>query len=181
MPEKRKTRIAIAASARVRWLPPLILLAAAAVVSAQPTAEIEGQAANAARFAKLFLAGQTDELHAMMTPRMQVAFTAVQQEQIRSGLTRQYGVVERLGEAWMEIALPVGDGDRALPGLLALPDGPGPFPAVVLVHGSGALDKNETIGPKIGKMLGTIDGGSTIDGHHRWMAVQPFPSILNRR
>lgn len=34
-----------------------------------------------------------------------------------------------------------------LPGLLALPDGAGPFPAVVLVHGSGPQDLNETIGP----------------------------------
>jgi dienelactone hydrolase len=33
-----------------------------------------------------------------------------------------------------------------LPGLLALPDGPGPFPAVVLVHGSGPQDRDETIG-----------------------------------
>ncbi|WP_434212162.1 alpha/beta hydrolase [[Pseudomonas] boreopolis] len=33
-----------------------------------------------------------------------------------------------------------------LPGLLALPDGAGPFPAVVLVHGSGPQDRDETIG-----------------------------------
>ncbi|MCP4664663.1 MAG: alpha/beta fold hydrolase [bacterium] len=198
MSETSKTRIAT--SARMRWLPPLILLAAAVVAGAQPAAEIESQATNAARFAKLFLEGPADELHAMMTRRMQVALTAGQQEQIRSGLTRQYGVAQRIGEAWMEdvvqgyrrfrvpiffakgtvdfrvvmdgegkvagffivphveampdeeapvreIALPVGDGDRGLPGILALPDGPGPFPAVVLVHGSGALDKDETIGP----------------------------------
>jgi dienelactone hydrolase len=35
----------------------------------------------------------------------------------------------------------------ALPGTLALPKGPGPFPAVVLVHGSGQQDRDETIGP----------------------------------
>lgn len=34
----------------------------------------------------------------------------------------------------------------ALPGTLALPTGDGPFPAVVLVHGSGPQDRNETIG-----------------------------------
>lgn len=34
-----------------------------------------------------------------------------------------------------------------LPGTLTLPNGPGPFPAVVLVHGSGAHDRDETIGP----------------------------------
>lgn len=34
----------------------------------------------------------------------------------------------------------------ALPGTLALPRGKGPFPAVVLVHGSGPQDRDETIG-----------------------------------
>lgn len=41
----------------------------------------------------------------------------------------------------------VGDGERALPGTLAMPNGNGPFPAVVLVHGSGPQDRDETIGP----------------------------------
>jgi dienelactone hydrolase len=34
-----------------------------------------------------------------------------------------------------------------LPGTLTLPKGAGPFPAVVLVHGSGPTDRDETIGP----------------------------------
>src|SRR6056297_2466998 len=34
-----------------------------------------------------------------------------------------------------------------LPGLIALPRGDGPFPVVVLVHGSGPNDRDETIGP----------------------------------
>ncbi|GAA4861384.1 alpha/beta hydrolase [Luteimonas vadosa] len=41
----------------------------------------------------------------------------------------------------------VGDGERALSGLLAMPQGDGPFPAVVLVHGSGPHDRDESIGP----------------------------------
>ena len=41
----------------------------------------------------------------------------------------------------------VGEGERALPGTLAMPKGVGPFPAVVLVHGSGPHDRDETIGP----------------------------------
>ena len=46
-----------------------------------------------------------------------------------------------------ERELPVGDDDRALPGTLSMPEGSGPFPAVVLVHGSGPHDRDETIGP----------------------------------
>lgn len=45
-------------------------------------------------------------------------------------------------------AVPVGSsGKISLPGTLALPDGEGPFPVVVLVHGSGPQDRDETIGP----------------------------------
>jgi hypothetical protein len=41
----------------------------------------------------------------------------------------------------------VGSGDWALPGTLAVPKGKGPFPAVILVHGSGPNDRDETLGP----------------------------------
>lgn len=41
----------------------------------------------------------------------------------------------------------VGDGARALPGTLSLPKGDGPFAAIVLVHGSGPHDRDESIGP----------------------------------
>lgn len=40
----------------------------------------------------------------------------------------------------------VGQGERALPGTLAMPNGDGPFPAIVLVHGSGPQDRDESIG-----------------------------------
>lgn len=48
---------------------------------------------------------------------------------------------------YLEHQLMVGAGERALPATLALPKGDGPFPAMVLVHGSGAHDRDETIGP----------------------------------
>lgn len=50
-------------------------------------------------------------------------------------------------EAYREQEVTVGSGEWALPGTLATPVGPGPFPAVVLVHGSGPHDRDETIGP----------------------------------
>ena len=51
-----------------------------------------------------------------------------------------------------ETDLAVGEGERALPGTLAMPKGVGPgpdklFPAIVLVHGSGPQDRDESIGP----------------------------------
>jgi len=41
----------------------------------------------------------------------------------------------------------VGSGQWVLPGNLTIPKGTGPFPAVVLVQGSGPNDQDETIGP----------------------------------
>jgi dienelactone hydrolase len=41
----------------------------------------------------------------------------------------------------------VGSGDWQLPGTLTIPKGEGPFPALVLVHGSVPNDRDETIGP----------------------------------
>jgi hypothetical protein len=43
--------------------------------------------------------------------------------------------------------IPVGVGSPPLHGTLTLPAGPGPFPAVVLVSGSGPADQDETVGP----------------------------------
>jgi len=51
-------------------------------------------------------------------------------------------------ESFTEIEIIINEGDEwALPGTLTLPVGEGPFPAVVLVHGSGPNDRDETIGP----------------------------------
>lgn len=47
---------------------------------------------------------------------------------------------------FIERELTVGSGADALPATFSMPNGKGPFPAVVLVHGSGAHDRNETIG-----------------------------------
>lgn len=50
-------------------------------------------------------------------------------------------------DAFQETEVEVGHGEWALQGTLSMPLGPGPFPAVVLVHGSGPNDRDETIGP----------------------------------
>jgi dienelactone hydrolase len=46
-----------------------------------------------------------------------------------------------------ELEVSFGDNDWRLPGIVSLPKGSGPFPAVILVHGSGPNDRDETIGP----------------------------------
>ena len=45
----------------------------------------------------------------------------------------------------IDLALPVPDLGE-LPGVLTVPKGEGPFPAVVLIHGSGSSDRDETVG-----------------------------------
>ncbi|HEY6327748.1 MAG TPA: alpha/beta fold hydrolase [Blastocatellia bacterium] len=49
--------------------------------------------------------------------------------------------------SFTEKEVQVGSGEWVLPGTLTLPVGPGPFPAAVLVHGSGPEDRNESAGP----------------------------------
>ncbi|HHV80682.1 TPA: alpha/beta fold hydrolase [bacterium] len=49
-------------------------------------------------------------------------------------------------DSFTEIEVVLGDGKWKLPGLLTLPKTDKPYPAVVLVHGSGPNDKDETIG-----------------------------------
>jgi len=50
-------------------------------------------------------------------------------------------------DQFTETAVKVGAGATALPGTLTLPTGKGPFPVVILVHGSGGHDRDETLGP----------------------------------
>jgi hypothetical protein len=46
-----------------------------------------------------------------------------------------------------EFEVKVGSGEYALPGTVTMPNGSGPFPGIILVHGSGPNDRDETIGP----------------------------------
>jgi predicted dienelactone hydrolase len=49
-------------------------------------------------------------------------------------------------DAYKESEVTVGTAQWALPGTLTMPVGPGPVPAVVLVHGSGPGDRDATVG-----------------------------------
>lgn len=50
-------------------------------------------------------------------------------------------------DSFREKEVTIGTGEWTLPATLTTPMGPGPFPALVLVHGSGPNDRDETIGP----------------------------------
>jgi uncharacterized protein len=50
-------------------------------------------------------------------------------------------------ERFQEHEVQIGHGTWVLPGTLSLPQGNGPFAAVLLVHGSGPQDRDETIPP----------------------------------
>lgn len=49
--------------------------------------------------------------------------------------------------SFREVEVTVGSGIWKLPGILTIPNGKGPFTGVVLVHGSGPNDQDETLGP----------------------------------
>ena len=65
-------------------------------------------------------------------------------------------------EAFTEREVTVGESPWELPGTLSMPVGDGPFPAVVLVAGSGPNDRDETIGPN--KPLREIAWGLASNG-----------------
>ncbi|MBM3473055.1 MAG: alpha/beta fold hydrolase [Armatimonadetes bacterium] len=65
-------------------------------------------------------------------------------------------------DAFTETEVTVGEGEWSLPGTLSTPKGDGPFPALVLVHGSGPQDRDETLGPN--KPFRDLAGGLASHG-----------------
>lgn len=63
-----------------------------------------------------------------------------------AGGETQASLPSGLVEKELNVPVPGKDGWE-LPGTLTFPEGEGPFPAVILVHGSGTNDRDETIGP----------------------------------
>ena len=64
---------------------------------------------------------------------------------VPTGAYRVPGYVDR--KSFEEVEVTVGKGLWAVPGTLSLPQGDKPVQAIVLVHGSGPHDRDETIGP----------------------------------
>jgi uncharacterized protein len=65
-------------------------------------------------------------------------------------------------DSFREKEVTIGTGEWLLPATLTIPVGPGPFPALVLVHGSGPTDRDETIGPN--KPFKDLAGGLASKG-----------------
>ena len=83
---------------------------------------------------------------------MQLSFNPLQQVDginfVPSQATYTYQAPDYVNQAsFTETEVTVGSGTWVLPGTLSVPAGEGPFPAVVLVQGSGPSDRDETIGP----------------------------------
>jgi len=65
-------------------------------------------------------------------------------------------------DSFREKEVTIGTNEWALPGTLTTPVGNGPFPAVVLIHGSGPNDRDETLGPN--KPFKDLAGGLASKG-----------------
>ncbi|HEY3416201.1 MAG TPA: DUF3887 domain-containing protein, partial [Armatimonadota bacterium] len=84
------------------------------------------------------------DLRVAINPKGQVA--GLNYQLAASAVPYQTPEYVRAG-SFHEVEVTVGSGEWALPGTLSMPEGNGPFPALVLVHGSGPQDRDETIGP----------------------------------
>ncbi|MCR4396017.1 MAG: alpha/beta fold hydrolase [Candidatus Saccharicenans sp.] len=87
---------------------------------------------------------QTLDLRVVFNKQAEIAgFSFVPHLEVKESPPPSYARPELFQEAEVQVRT----GDWILPGTLTRPQGTGPFPAVVLVHGSGPNDQDETIGP----------------------------------
>jgi dienelactone hydrolase len=114
-----------------------------------------------------------------------VQFTSVPTESLAPWT--QPGYVRN--EKFHEREVSVGTAPWQLPGTLTLPNGAGPFPAVVLVHGSGPNDRDEALGPNkmfkdlawglAGKGIAVLRYDKRTRVHSRQLMAQPGGYTVN--
>lgn len=93
-------------------------------------------------------AGATVDLQVTFDSEGRIAGFFVRPAEAGKAASREWAPPPYADQARLrEESVTVGSGEWALPGTLTLPVGEGPFPVVVLVHGSGPHDRDETIGP----------------------------------
>ncbi|RYI27896.1 hypothetical protein EVU96_15680 [Bacillus infantis] len=84
-------------------------------------------------------------------------------------------------ENYSEKQLVIGEGEFELPGVLTVPKGEGPFPAVVLVHGSGSNDRDEkaySYKPFRDIAVGLANEGIAVLRYDKRTRVHPLKSSL---
>ncbi|PLS17821.1 hypothetical protein CVD28_08970 [Bacillus sp. M6-12] len=84
-------------------------------------------------------------------------------------------------ENYSEKQVVIGEGTFSLPGTLTVPKGEGPFPVVVLVHGSGAHDRDETAyvnKPFRDIAVGLANDGIAVLRYDKRTKVHPIKSSL---
>jgi dienelactone hydrolase len=84
-------------------------------------------------------------------------------------------------ENYSEKQMVIGEGEFALPGVLTVPKGEGPFPAVVLVHGSGSNDRDEkaySYKPFRDIAVGLANEGIAVLRYDKRTRVHPLKSSL---
>lgn len=120
-----------------------LLTQAGAFTSIEKSQEKELQGYHVVRVAGVFEKARLEAVIAFDAQKHIAGLHFVPAEAASAWQTPEYAKPE----SFHEREVTVGSSPWQLSGTLTLPSGAGPFPAVVLVHGSGPHDRDESIGP----------------------------------